>query len=69
MGFLLYCGGDSRKLGIENERGDWDMRKFKDHILTCPEGWRFNALLGDNFIDRFPDTFSFEFHGQAKDDL
>jgi len=69
MGFLLYCGGDPRKLGIENERGDWDMGKFKDHILACPEGWRFYKVFGDTLLDRFPDIFNFEFHSQAKDDF
>ncbi len=34
--YKLKCGSNPRDLGIEDEKGNWDMTKFKKHILECP---------------------------------
>lgn len=32
----LFCGRDPRTIGIEDDRGNWDMTKFRAHIESCP---------------------------------
>jgi len=34
--FKLFCGGNPRKLGIEDKDGSWDMAKFREHVDSCP---------------------------------
>ena len=49
---ILYRDGDPRELGIEDEKGNWDLVKFREHIRSCPLCKRFYFLLGEPFIDR-----------------
>ena len=51
MRFKLYCGGDPRKLGIEDQEGDWDLVKFKEHVESCSPCKSFVCLLGADFFD------------------
>jgi len=31
----LICGGDPREIGIEDEYGNWDILRLRDHIRYC----------------------------------
>jgi len=42
--YRLVCGRDARKLGIENEKGDWDLKKLEKHIAECK--------VCQDFVDR-----------------
>ncbi|MBA7635694.1 hypothetical protein ES703_43298 [subsurface metagenome] len=51
MGFILYCDGDPRKLGIEDEQGNWDLVKFREHIHTCAPCKQFRVVPGCDCLD------------------
>lgn len=51
MGFILYCDGDPRKLGIEDEQGNWDLVKFMEHIEGCSPCKQFLVVLGKDCLD------------------
>jgi len=51
VGFILYCDGDPRELGIEDEQGNWDLVKFREHIDTCAPCKQFLVVLGKDCID------------------
>jgi len=57
MAFILYCGGDPRKLGIEDEEGNWDLVRFREHIDTCSPCKEFLVLLGKDFLDTMIEAF------------
>jgi len=39
------------ELGIEDEQGNIDLLKFKEHIESCSSCKQFISLLGEDFID------------------
>lgn len=49
--FMLYCNKDPRDLGIEDDQGNWDMAKFKEHILECTPCQKFLDILGEVLLD------------------
>lgn len=51
MKFMLYCDNNPRDLAIEDDKGNWDIRKLKDHIRTCRECNYFGRLMGEDFFD------------------
>jgi len=57
MAFILYCEGDPLKLGIEDEQGNWDLVKFKEHIQVCSSCKYFVRLLGKDFLDPMIEAF------------
>lgn len=57
MTFIPYCGKTLKELGIEDEQGNIDLLKFKEHIEACPFGKQFICLLGADFIDNLVDGF------------
>lgn len=58
MKFMLYCKNDPRDVGIEDEDGNWDYDKFREHIKTCPECVRFNDLLSPAVLKNLGRIFS-----------
>ena len=50
MKFILYCCQHPKTLGIEDEQGNWDYDKFREHIKTCPECARFNDILSPDVL-------------------
>lgn len=50
MTFIPYCGKTPVELGIEDEQGNVDLLKFKEHIEVCTLCKRFLPLLGKTFI-------------------
>jgi len=57
MPFILYCEGDPKELGIEDEQGNWDLVKFKEHIQICSPCKYFIRLLGKDFLDTMIEAF------------
>ncbi|MBA7663489.1 hypothetical protein ES703_71534 [subsurface metagenome] len=57
MTFVPYCNKTLKELGIEDERGDIDLLKFKEHIEGCAFCKQFIFLLGADFIDKLVDDF------------
>ena len=51
MRFIPYCGKTPVELGIEDEQGNVDLLKFKEHIESCSSCKRLLPLLGEDFID------------------
>ncbi|MBA7713457.1 hypothetical protein ES703_122460 [subsurface metagenome] len=48
----LHCRNNILKeLGIEDEQGNVDLVKLKEHVETCPKCKQYLFLLGDDFID------------------
>ncbi|MBI3585443.1 MAG: hypothetical protein HY096_16025 [Nitrospinae bacterium] len=43
--YKLVCEGNPKVLGIEDAEGNWDMKKFKGHIISCPECREFASTL------------------------
>ena len=33
--YKLICDNDPKKLGIANDAGNWDMKKFDQHVKSC----------------------------------
>ncbi|MBA7661752.1 hypothetical protein ES703_69772 [subsurface metagenome] len=50
MRFILFCKQNPKTLGIEDEQGNWDYDKFREHIKTCPECEKFNHILSDDVL-------------------
>lgn len=46
MKYKLVCKQDPKKLGIEHGN-TWDMKKFKEHLDSCPECQEFAAQVAD----------------------
>ncbi|MBA7631270.1 hypothetical protein ES703_38800 [subsurface metagenome] len=61
MGFLLYCDKSPRELGIVDSAGNWDLRKFRDHIRTCKYGRYFELVLPKDLIQNLIDAFGGSF--------
>jgi len=37
MSYRLVCGKDAREVGIEDMKGNWNLDKFKKHVVECSE--------------------------------
>ncbi|GAI61952.1 unnamed protein product [marine sediment metagenome] len=59
--FMLYCEGDPRSLGIEDDNGKWDLTALKRHIEECERCKRFWTVLTKEMLDRLEKEF-----GRAK---
>lgn len=53
MGYKLVCDEDPKTLGIEDVKGNWDLKKFKDHVKTCEQCGEFSARVLENMKSKF----------------
>ena len=51
MPFIPYCNKTLKELGIEDEQGNVDLIKLKEHVKGCPHCKEFIFLLGMDFLD------------------
>lgn len=49
--YKLICKANPRTLGIEDTDGNWDMDKFKEHILSCQECYSATKLIENELVD------------------
>lgn len=53
MKYKLVCDQNPRTLGIEDAEGNWDMKKFKDHVKICPQCGEFSERVLENIKNKF----------------
>lgn len=57
MPFIPCRNKKLKELGIEDEQGNVDLVKLKEHVDLCPKCREFTLLLGEDFLDRLISAF------------
>ncbi len=66
MKFLLYCNRDARELGIEDKEGNWNIKKFKEHLDTCKLCSRFRILFGNHLVEEMARLYAKKIKAERK---
>ncbi|MBA7652730.1 hypothetical protein ES703_60569 [subsurface metagenome] len=67
MRFMLYCDRDPKNIGIEDQDGNWDYERFRDHIRDCTACDRFNKIISPEVLDNLERLFKTGKGSQAND--